>query len=140
MNSRLILQYSLLAGSVYFFSISIAHFFEFKIPVVFIYYDVTSYEYQNKIISALAFGWAAFFYLGFCLCKINLFRLTGFPIFSGLFAIIVLSWVNFSGATELKSLNGGGSLFPYWISTTLLFVYWIWVFSFYLISNSKKND
>ena len=36
-----------------------------KIPGLFVYFNVNSFEYQNKIISLLAFGWAAFFFLGF---------------------------------------------------------------------------
>ncbi|MCK5727516.1 MAG: hypothetical protein KAH22_11920 [Thiotrichaceae bacterium] len=36
----------------------------FKIPGLFIYYNVTSHQYQDNIISFLAFGWSAFFYAG----------------------------------------------------------------------------
>jgi len=49
-------------GSIYFLLMAIAHAVGLKIPGLFIYFNVPSYAYQDKIISLLAFGWAAFFF------------------------------------------------------------------------------
>src|SRR3984957_7929617 len=50
MNAR-ILRMLLLAGIAYFCCMAVAHFFGFKIPVLFIYYDTPFYAYQDKIIA-----------------------------------------------------------------------------------------
>jgi len=56
------LRWLLLAGAVYFLSVSIAHMLEIKVPLLFIYYTVPSYAYQDMIISFLSFGWSIFLF------------------------------------------------------------------------------
>lgn len=50
-----LLSLALFAGVAYFVAMSVAHFVGFKIPVLFIFYDVPSNAYQDKIISFCAF-------------------------------------------------------------------------------------
>jgi len=50
MNTQ-ILRILLFAGIAYFCCMSLAHFFGFKVPILFIYYDTPYYAYQDKIIS-----------------------------------------------------------------------------------------
>ncbi len=57
-----ILKWLLLAGAVYFLAISIVHMLRIKIPFLFVYYDLPSYGYQDRIISFLSFGWSVFMF------------------------------------------------------------------------------
>jgi hypothetical protein len=50
-----LLKLALLAGVGYFCAMAAAHWASFKVPVLFIYFDVPFYEYQDKIISFCAF-------------------------------------------------------------------------------------
>jgi hypothetical protein len=50
-KSTAILKWLLLAGAVYFLAIAIVH-------MLFVYYDLPSYGYQDRIISFLSFGWS----------------------------------------------------------------------------------
>jgi len=62
-KSTAILKWLLLAGAVYFSAIAIVHMFRIKIPLLFMYYDVPSYGYQDRIISFLSFGWSVFLFM-----------------------------------------------------------------------------
>jgi hypothetical protein len=61
-KSTLILKWLLLAGAVYFFAIAVVHMLRIKIPMLFVYYDLPSYGYQDRIISFLSFGWSIFLF------------------------------------------------------------------------------
>ncbi len=56
------LKWLLLAGAVYFLGISIAHMLRIKVPLLFLYFSLPSYGYQDRIISFLAFGWSIFLF------------------------------------------------------------------------------
>jgi hypothetical protein len=62
-KSIAILKWLLLAGAVYFLAIAIVHMFRIKIPLLFVYYDLPSYGYQDRIISFLSFGWSVFLFM-----------------------------------------------------------------------------
>ncbi len=49
-------------GAVYFLAVAIAHMLRIKIPLLFVYFDVSSYGYQDRIISFLSFGWSVFLF------------------------------------------------------------------------------
>jgi hypothetical protein len=57
-----VLKWLLLAGAIYFLAIAIVHMVRIKIPMLFVYYDVPSYGYQDGIISFLSFGWSVFLF------------------------------------------------------------------------------
>jgi hypothetical protein len=61
-RSALILKWLLLVGAVYFLAIAVVHMLRIKIPLLFVYYDVPSYGYQDRIISFLSFGWSVFLF------------------------------------------------------------------------------
>ncbi len=61
-KSTATLKWLLLAGAVYFLGISIVHMLRIKIPLLFVYFSVPSYGYQDRIISFLAFGWSVFLF------------------------------------------------------------------------------
>jgi hypothetical protein len=77
------LKWTLIAGALYFFLVSAAHFFEIKWPGVFVYFDVESFQYQNKIISLLAFGWATYFYASTRFIPSGLIQEILFPVIAG---------------------------------------------------------
>lgn len=60
MNSKTLQNAALLGGAVYLFLVSAAHFFQIKVPVLFIYFDVPSNVYQDRIIAAVSFALAVF--------------------------------------------------------------------------------
>ncbi len=62
-RSTNILKWLLLAGAVYFLAIAMAHMLRIKVPFLFVYYDLPSYGYQDRIISFLSFGWSVFLFM-----------------------------------------------------------------------------
>ncbi len=58
-----ILKGLLLAGAVYFLAVATVHMLRIKIPFLFVYYDLPSYGYQDRIISFLSFGWSVFLFM-----------------------------------------------------------------------------
>lgn len=66
MNKNIqILRWLLFAGSLYFFLVATFHIIGIKIPPFFIYYNVPSYAYQDRIIAFLTFGWSVFLFTAF---------------------------------------------------------------------------
>ncbi len=135
MDNIRILQYSLLAGAAYFLCIAIVHVAGIKVPGLFIYYNVNSYQYQDNIISFLAFGWAAFFYAGSGHTEIIK------PVL--LSAVVALAGLSNNTLTsDFSSINGvETSAIPFWLQIALLCVYVCWLFVFSLRSglfNSRQ--
>jgi hypothetical protein len=120
-----VLKYSLLAGVIYFCSMAIAHFFSFKVPILFIYYDVPYYAYQDKIISFCALTYACLFFAA---------AQNRPTVPAALIAITVttlgLAAVNMSDA--LASVLNGASKTAYWLQTVMIGVYAMWLTFFYL--------
>jgi hypothetical protein len=61
-RSVVILKLLLLAGALYFLAVAIVHMLGTKVPMLFVYFNVPSYAYQDRIISFLSFGWSAFLF------------------------------------------------------------------------------
>lgn len=57
------LKVLLYAGAAYFFCVAFVHAVGLKLPGLFVYYNVPSHAYQDRIISFLTFGWGVFFLL-----------------------------------------------------------------------------
>ncbi len=117
---------SFLAGAAYFVCMAIAHFFGIKLPVLFVYYDVPFYAYQDKIIS-------------FAVCAyIGLFYSAAFNRSVALNAIIVLAatvlgLASVNVSDELGSvMSAKQSTLPYWIQTVILGGYLAWLIFLYL--------
>jgi len=99
-----------------------AHAAGFKAPGLFIYFNVPSYPYQDKIISLLAFGWAVFIFSA----AQNPTRHSVRPVLlGGGAALLMLACINFS--TDFSSLSK--NIDPRWfgIETAALFAYWVWL-------------
>ena len=114
------MKFLLYSGASYFCLLAIAHALELKIPGLFIYFNVPSYAYQNKIIAFLAFGWAAFFYAAASTLSKSQIRAI---LISGGFALIMLSVINFR--TDFSAMSNNTNPFWFHLQTLLLFFYWI---------------
>ena len=126
-----ILKYSLLVCTGYFICMSLAHFFGIKLPILFIYYDVPFYEYQDKVISFAVVTYALLFY-----AASQNRALTRYTIASLLATVLGLSFINLSEA--LNTVIEGATTTYYWIQTGMIAVIAIWITVFYL--RSKKNN
>ncbi|NET55958.1 MAG: hypothetical protein F6K47_07250 [Symploca sp. SIO2E6] len=51
-----------LMNGIYFVCMAVAHFFSLKYPILFIYYNVPFYAYQDKIISFAVVAYVALFF------------------------------------------------------------------------------
>jgi hypothetical protein len=58
-----VLKWLLLIGALYFLGVAIAHMLRIKVPLLFIYFDLPSYGYQDRIISFFSFGWSMFMFV-----------------------------------------------------------------------------
>lgn len=104
------------AGCTYFVAMAAAHWHQFKVPLLYIYFDVPSTGYQDKIISFCAATFA-----------ITFFQAVRDPAgASGLTAILALATavVGLSGvniSSDLHSEIGAvKSTAPYWVQTVLI--------------------
>jgi hypothetical protein len=127
-----ILKYSLLAGALYFLSVSVVHMLGLKIPVLFIYFNVPSYAYQDRIISFLAFGWSVFLFTGFTDPQKNS-ALVKAILVAGAGALIGASIIN--SATDFQALDPAINVTVFWLEAAGLFIYWLWLVVFHFRSS-----
>ncbi len=127
-----ILKWSLFAGALYFFSVSIAHMLGFKVPVLFIYFNVPSHAYQDRIISFLAFGWAVFFFTAFTNPQKNS-TLVKAILVAGAGALIGVAMIN--STTDFQALDPAINVTVFWLEAAGLFVYWLWLVVFHFWSS-----
>ena len=126
------LKWSLYALSGYFFAVAAVHLFGVKIPLLFVYFNVPSYAYQDRIISFLALGWGVFILTA----AQNIAASKGFVralIIAGLLAVIWLSINN--SVTDFAAIAPGLTRCAYWLQTGGLgvvvgWLYWLYKKSF----------
>ncbi len=124
------MKWSLLGGAVYFLLVAAAHLSGIKIPGLYIYFDIPSHGYQDRIIGLLAFGWSMFLYSGYRLTGSGKTRPVRYILLSGTVAIICLLMINNSG--EIKQLVPDKSRWIYMIETLVLFLYTLWLLILYV--------
>ena len=129
-----ILKILLIMGGIYFLLVSIAHLIGLKMPGLFIYYNVPSYEYQDKIISFLAFGWSMFFFIT-STDIIKYQSIVKILIIIGLIAVLGLSFINLTADFNLLYNEIDTTIF--WIQTGILSIY---LFSIFWFSVRLKVD
>ncbi len=122
MHTKKALKLFLLAGAIYFFTVALVHFFGIKVPMLFVYYDVESTTYQDRIISVLSFLFSVFLYSGYKLANTEIVK---YILFGGIIAIIGLASNNFF--TRITFRNNP----IYWIEIGLLGLYVIGLVIFY---------
>jgi len=57
-----VLRYALLSGVAYFCCMALLHYSGIRLPLLFVYYDIPFYAYQDRIIAFAVVGYAALFY------------------------------------------------------------------------------
>lgn len=127
-----ILKGLLFAGAVYFAAISTVHMLGIKVPMLFIFFNVPSNAYQDRIISFLAFGWAVFLFTAFTDPQKNS-ALVKAILVAGAGALIGLSIIN--SFTDFQSLDPAINVNIFWLETAGVFAYWLSLVIFYVRSN-----
>lgn len=129
---RNILKYSLYLGSLYFFSISVAHILGAKVPGLFIYYNIPSHQYQDSIIAFLSFGWAVFFHAA---AREPAFA--GTAVMSAVVAVLGLVHINLTSDFSLP--QGSVERTSFWYQIVVLAAYVIWLLVFYILTGIKNR-
>ena len=143
------LRYLLLAGAIYFVAMSLAHFFSWKLPVLFVYWDTPYFAYQDKIISFAVLTYVALFYTAFRhrvaipgalfaitatavgLAFVNVSAALGMTLHEGAFSSTdwEMSWRAVSPEAEAGLSRG-----PYWAQTAMIAAYAITLNVLYFLS------
>ena len=141
-NSHKLLSWSLLGGAVYFFLISLAHFFGLKIPILFIYFNVPSYIYQDMLIAFLSFGFGMFLYAGYSSVKRDELITTKYIIIAGFGFVLGLMNINvFTDFSYFETeFNLKISILNFWSQTAFVLAYVLWILFLYISAiNYRKN-
>ena len=134
-SNTTLLKYSLLAGALYFFSLSLVHMLALKVPMLFVFYDVPSHAYQDRIISFLAFGWAAFLFTAYR-DPVKNSDLVAAILVAGAGAIASLIYI--IATTDFQALDPQLRATPYWLETAGLFVYLACVGGFWFRARARS--
>lgn len=108
------LHIALLLGAIYFYLAAILHFVGVKVPMFFIYYNVESTLYQDRIIAVLSFMFATFLYAGYKSKSIEIVKYILFAIYVGVFGLAINNLIT-SAAFRTNNI--------YWIEIGLLALY-----------------
>jgi hypothetical protein len=93
-----------------------------KIPGLFIYFDVPSYAYQDRIIAFLSLGWSILFWILALDPGQNRRMLAGILVM-GSAGVFGLGYINLT--TDFSSLQAGLRPGVYWVETAFLAGYLI---------------
>lgn len=129
-----VLRWLLFAGSVYFFLVATFHMIGIKIPPLFIYYNVLSYAYQDRIIAFLSFGWSVFLFTAF-LNPIKNKMLIQAILVAGVGAVIGLEIINTN--TDFESISNIINPTIFRLETLSLAVYLVLLTVYY---NKSKDQ
>ena len=117
-----LLKGTLLIGAAFFLLVTVVHQLGFKIPGFYVYYDISSTRYQDKIISVLAFGWATYLFVAFLGPQKNSILVWAI-LLAGAVAILGLVWINLSFIYS-ESMPAE-EVTVYWVDTIGLGFYWL---------------
>ncbi len=135
-DTHSMLKWSLLGGAVYFLLVATAHFFGFKMPFLYIYYDLPSEMYQDKIISFTTFGQAMFFVAGYSSVKRSSLRSVRYIVIAGAGAIAGMCLINLF--TDFHRISAEAQPFFYWVQTGVLSAYLTWIAVLYIIAKRDQ--
>ena len=126
------LRIGLWAGVAYFCCMAVAHFFGFKYPLLFVYYDVPFYAYQDKIISFAVVAYVCLFVNAALNRSAVPFALIALGV-----TVLGLSAVNVSAA--LAAVLDGRSTRVYWLQTGLIAAYLVWLLVLYSTNGPRES-
>ena len=136
-NSEKTLKWLLSVGAIYFLAVAIVHMMGIKLPFLFVYYDVPSYGYQDKIISFLSFGWSIFLFMA-SLDPLKNRGAVKAILIAGLGAIFGLTVIN--NVTDFRALSPDSKPSIFQIETLGLAVYVGMLIFCYFISTRQQDD
>lgn len=119
-----LLRLVLWASAAYFCCMATAHFFGLKYPLLFVYYDVPFYAYQDKIIS-----FAVVAYI--CLFANAALNRSAVPAALVALGVTVLGLIAVNGSDALGSVLDGRSTLAYWLQTGLIAAYFLLLLGLY---------
>ena len=119
-----LLRLALWAGAAYFCCMATAHFFGLKYPLLFIYYDVPFYAYQDKIIS-----FAVVAYI--CLFANAALNRSAVPAALVALGVTVLGLIAVNWSDAFGSVLDGRSTLAYWLQTGLIAAYFVLLLGLY---------
>lgn len=124
MTTRLkLLKGSLIGGAVYFLMMGIAHWFGMKVPFLFIYFNVPSEAYQDRIISILSIGWSFFLLSG--ALQVPSTTAIRLILISGAVALLGLAIINLT--TDFNAMTPLATQRLYWFQWMALVLYFAWL-------------
>jgi len=123
-----VLRNLILAGSIYFLAVAIVHQIGIKIPLLYIYFDVFSLEYQDRVISFLAFGWAVFFFSAYKISIKNI-EIVKYLISAGTVGVLGLTLNNLR--TDFSKISSNSNIWVHWVGTFALLIYLVSLIVFY---------
>ena len=132
-----VLKWLLLAGAMYFLGVSVAHMTGVKVPLLFIYFSVPSYAYQDRIISFLSFGWSVFLFTA-AIDPVKNRDLVKAVLIAGLAAIFGLQVIN--SVTDFRSLSPDVHPVVFRMETLALSVYVGALVFFYYLSRKENAN
>ncbi|MFC2023935.1 hypothetical protein ACFLT5_04290 [Chloroflexota bacterium] len=118
------LRWSLLAGCLYFLGVAVVHMIGLRVPGLYVYFDVPSHAFQDRIISVLAFGWSLFLFTAFTNPVRNR-DLVSAILAAGAVAVLGLGVVNLT--THFGSLSPTSRVWVFWLETLALGLYVSWL-------------
>ena len=136
-KSTATLKWLLFAGAIYFLAISIVHMLGIKVPLLYVYYDVPSFGYQDRIISFLSFGWSVFLFTA-SLDPVRNRAAVKAILIAGLAAIFGLNVIN--SVTDFHVLSPDINPLVFRIETLGLSVYVAALIFFYFLSTRQNAN
>jgi hypothetical protein len=119
-----LLRLALWAGVAYFCCMAVAHFFGLKYPLLFVYYDVPFYAYQDMIISFAVVAYV-------CLFANAALHRSAVPAALVALGVTVLGLSAVNASDALGSVLDGRSTFAYWMQTGLIAAYFALLLGLY---------
>lgn len=111
--AQAVLTWLLRGGAAYFVGVAVAHWMNWKVPVLFLYYNIPSTGYQDKGIGTLSFGWAVFMYAA------SRHRvLMPAVLVAGVAGLIGFALI--TGSPEIVQLAGAQGVKAYWVELLML--------------------
>ncbi len=129
------LRWLLLAGAVYFLGVAGAHMLRIKVPVLFVYYSVPSYGYQDRIISFLSFGWSLFLFTA-SRDPIKHRELVKAVLIAGVAALFGLHVIN--ATTDFRALSPDANPTMFRVESRGLSVYVVALIIFYFLATKES--
>ena len=137
-DTQSVLKWSLLAGAGYFLLVAGAHLLGIKTPFLYVYYDLPSNAYQDKIISFTSFGWAMFFVAGYSSVKRGSLRSVRYIVMAAAGAVGGLCLINL--CTDFRDYSPKAQVPVYWLETFVLGVFLGWLAFLYTLTKQTAGQ